>query len=84
MKFEEARGLVYYDRTSESFITAAFLFPHVNDKRDLPSTELLDYLVTVDEIEAITGLDFLHELSTADQDKTESKKNFDFWESKLK
>ncbi|MEK6781717.1 MAG: DNA/RNA non-specific endonuclease [Bacteroidota bacterium] len=74
--------IIWYNKTSKEYITAAFLFPHVTEKEDLPYTELLDYIVTVDEVEKITGLNFLNQLSEAAQKKVESKTNLEFWETK--
>jgi endonuclease G, mitochondrial len=74
--------LVWYDKGSGEYITGGFLFPHVNDKGDLPYSDLLDYMVTIDEIEALTGLNFLNQLSEGVQKKFESKTNRAFWEAK--
>jgi len=73
--------LIYRDKSTGKYITAAFLFPHKDDPTDLPSSELLDYLQTVDAIEKITGLDFLSGLSKTEQQATESKTNLAFWEN---
>jgi endonuclease G len=72
--------LIYWNKSKKKYITAAFLFTHVEDPEDLPHDELMDYLVTVDEIEKKTGLDFLNKLSKAAQQETESKTNREFWE----
>jgi endonuclease G len=70
--------LIYKDKNGK-YITAAFLFPHLDSPGDLPFDELLDYIVTVDELEKKTGLDFLNKLSKAEQQATESKTNLEFW-----
>ena len=71
--------IVYRDKATERYITAAFLFPHLDDREELPSDDVLDYLVSVDEIEKRTGLDFLNQLSAAEQAETEGGSNLQFW-----
>ena len=71
--------LIYWDKSKKKYITAAFLFPHVDDPEDLPFDDLLDYLVTVDRIEEITGLDFLNELGVEEQKVIEGNSNVEFW-----
>lgn len=73
--------LIYKEKETKEYTTAAFMFPHVTKKKDLPFDDLLDYMTTVDEIEDITGFDFLNKLPVAKQKKIESKTNREFWES---
>jgi endonuclease G len=63
------------------FITAAFLFPHVRTKAELPYNNVLDYIVPVDTIEKLTGYDFLNKLNNYKQKETESKTNREIWQS---
>jgi endonuclease G, mitochondrial len=63
----------------DDYITAGFLFPHVQDRSRLPYSKLIDYLVTVDSVEVVTGLDFLNQLSKAKQHQIESIDHRDFW-----
>jgi endonuclease G len=72
--------IIVYDKSKKEYITAGFIFPHVKKK---PDKALLDYLVPVDEVESRTGLNFLNQLSAADQNKTESKDNSEYWEKKF-
>lgn len=73
--------VLVYKTKDKGYITAGFLFPHVSKKSDLPSDNLMDYIVPVDTIENLTGLDFLNKLSRAKQKKTESLNNKEFWEN---
>jgi len=72
--------IIVYDKTKREYVTAGFIFPHVKKK---PNKALLDYLVPVDDIETKTGLNFLRELSEAEQDKTERQSNSEYWERKF-
>jgi endonuclease G len=72
--------IVFYNKDTKEYITAGFIFEHVKKK---PKKALIKYLVPVDDIEAKTGLDFLNELPKAEQAKTESKPNLEFWEKRL-
>ena len=58
----------------------AFLFPHYKNKVDLNESDIFRYLVPIDYIEAITGLNFLSELSESDQIDIESSVNINPWE----
>jgi len=66
----------------DEYITAGFLFPHVKERSDLPYTELIDYLVPVDSIETVSGLDFFQQLADPKENDIESKTNIDFWKLK--
>lgn len=72
--------IICRDKATEKYITAAFLFPHLDDPEELPSDDVLYYLVSVDEIERKTGLDFLNRLSAAEQEEIEGSSNRAFWE----
>lgn len=80
---EQFYQVIITETASGQYITAGFLFPHVRERSELPSKELMYYLVPVDSIETITGYDFFNQLSAADQ-KTESQSNADFWSALLK
>lgn len=58
----------------------AFLFPHFRNKDDLKENSIHGYLVPIDYIEAITGLDFFSKIDEADQKEFESKVVIDSWE----
>jgi endonuclease G len=73
--------VLIYKNPQGKYITAGFLFPHVEKPSELPSHDLMDYLVTVDLIETVTGLDFLNKLGKVKQRKTESTDNKEFWTS---
>ncbi|MBL4654037.1 MAG: DNA/RNA non-specific endonuclease [Flavobacteriales bacterium] len=55
----------------------AFLLPNKNCPNPL-----LMYAVTIDSVEAITGLNFFNQLSDEEQNKLESTKNVDLWRTK--
>lgn len=76
---DEFYQVLIYRNKDGKYFTAAFLFPHVDSPADLPYEELMDYIVTVDELEKKTGLDFLNKISKAEQDATESKTNVEYW-----
>lgn len=76
--------VLIYKVGENDYITAGFLFPHVQDRSLLPYDKLIDYLVTVDSIEVITGFDFLNQLSKDRQHQIESKDHRDFWIKNLK
>lgn len=73
--------VLIYKNEEGNYITAGFLFPHVKEPSDLPSEDLIDYLVPVDDIEKATGFDFLNQLSKTKQRQTESIDNKKFWMS---
>ena len=57
----------------------AFLFPHFKNKEDMKEKSIFRYVVTVDYIEAITGLDFFTKISKANQKELESKVKRESW-----
>jgi len=52
--------------TNQPYVLA-FLFPHFKNKSDLRETYIYNYLVPVDYIEAITGLDFFSNIDESEQ-----------------
>ncbi len=71
----EAFFMIVVDENEGRVRTAAFLLP-----QDLPDGATLpDYLVSIDEIEMRTGLDFLHELPDAAEALLEAKKIERVW-----
>lgn len=58
----------------------AFLFPHFKNKDDVKEKSIFEYLVTIDYIEANTGLDFFSEISEEHQKEFESKIKKEHWE----
>jgi endonuclease G len=65
------------------YITGGFLFPHVKTIQDLPYKDLIKYLVPVDSIEELSGLDFFNRLEKPIQVTIEKKDNMSFWNSKF-
>lgn len=54
----------------------AFLFPHQRERQG----DLDDFLVSIDTIEALTGLDFFSTMDDSQQNKFESVGTWKFWE----
>lgn len=65
---------VILDKTNGSIKMLAFLIPHKESK--LP---LYKFVVSVDEIEALTGINFFKELDDAVENKLESSSNYKNW-----
>lgn len=59
----------------------AFLFPHFKNKEDVKEKSIFKYLIAVDYLEAITGLDFFNKYSNQDQVKIESNIDTDAWKT---
>lgn len=57
----------------------AFLFPHQRSKHG----DIEDFLVSVNTIESLTGLDFLNELDDEIEDSVEAVDTWDFWDDFL-
>jgi endonuclease G len=55
----------------------AFLFPHQRERQG----NLDDFLVSIDTIEALTGLDFFSTMDQAQQNELESTGTWHFWEN---
>lgn len=55
----------------------AFLMPHKNSKKSL-----YDFVVSVDQVEALTGIDFFQELDDAIEDKLEASSSYKGWSFK--
>ena len=67
---------IIVDANDENNIsTLAFLMPN----KDLGSHELSEYLVSIDELERLTGLDFLSALSEEQQEGIESVRAVSIW-----
>lgn len=62
----------------------AFLFPHYKTKTDINDNDIFKYLVPIDYIEVLTGLDFFNDLSEEEQETLESKVDKMAWEKYLK
>jgi len=58
----------------------AFFFPHFKNKEDVKEKSIFKYLVTIDYLEAITGLDFFSKISEANQKEFEGKVDKEPWE----
>lgn len=66
---------VYAMQTGDQIALLAFLIP-----QNVKGNEALDrYVVTVDKIEALTGLDFFHELNAQEENVLESTLNIAPW-----
>jgi endonuclease G len=50
----------------------AFLFPHFKDKVEISGSLIYNYIVPIDYIEALTGLNFFNEFTEDEQKKIES------------
>jgi len=57
----------------------AFLFPHFKEKQDPHDNIIYNYLVPVNFIETITGLDFFNEFTLIDQEVIEGTINIEPW-----
>ncbi|MBE9095124.1 DNA/RNA non-specific endonuclease [Tychonema sp. LEGE 07203] len=79
----------YYDRNSNHFCYHAKCRPRTleNNQFQLPNGTIVnlnnpnvweDYAVTVDDVEALTGYDFLSELPEEIQDAIEQRRNQNF------
>lgn len=60
-------------------VVLAFLFPHFKEKQDPPDNIIYNYLVPVNFIETITGLDFFNEFTLTDQEIIEGTVNIEPW-----
>jgi len=58
----------------------AFLFPHYRHKSDMKENDIFKYLVTVDYIEAIAGLDFFCNIDESDQEEFEGEIDLGSWQ----
>lgn len=58
-----------------------FLFPHYDHKDDVKEKDIFRYLVSVDYLEAISGLDFFNTYPKAVQQQFERTVNLSAWES---
>ena len=58
----------------------AFLFPHYRQKNDMKENDIFKYLVTVDYLEAITGLDFFGNIDESDQEEFEGRIDLGSWQ----
>lgn len=58
-----------------------FLFPHNDNKNDVSEKEIFKYLVSIDYLEAISGLDFFKDYDIDIQKKFEPKINIEPWKS---
>jgi len=58
-----------------------FHFPHFKNKEDVKEKSIFKYLIAVDYLEAITGLDFFNKYSKQDQVKIESNIDTEAWKT---
>jgi len=73
----DPQGLDDPDELNDLPVVLAFLFPHQRQ----PHGEIEDYLVTVDVIEALTGLDFFNELNDRVEAVLEDTDTIANWEA---
>lgn len=67
---------IVVDQTAGGLL--AFLFPHQKTRNG----DLKDYLVSVDMIEALTGLDFFHEFAPEQENSMEAVDTILYWSAK--
>ncbi len=67
--------------TSEFPDVLVFLFPHYDHKDDVKEKDIFRYLVSVDYLEAISGLDFFNSYPKSSQQRFEGQVNLSAWES---
>lgn len=65
---------VLFDYTGDEFSMIGFLLP--NEKS---SFGISNYAVSVDSVEAVTGIDFFQQLPAIEQDSLERLSNYDLW-----
>jgi endonuclease G len=65
---------VLLDNNSEKVKMIAFLIPHENSRKPL-----YDFVVSVDDIEELTGIDFFPQLENSIENKLESSSRFKDW-----
>jgi endonuclease G len=58
-----------------SIVAIAFLLPN----KAITDAKVTDFIVSVDEIESLTGLDFLSKIPAFFQDEIESTKSPNLW-----
>jgi len=56
-----------------------FLFPHSDNKDDIEERDIFQFLVSVDYLEAISGLDFFNSFSKEEQSKIEANIDLSGW-----
>ena len=65
---------ILFHHSRGNYKMIAFLIP--NKKSDRP---LYDYVIAVDELETITGIDFFHNLEDAIENKLEKRADYESW-----
>ncbi|MFK7050472.1 DNA/RNA non-specific endonuclease [Flavobacterium columnare] len=65
---------VLLNKRNDRYQAIAFLIPHQDSDRPL-----YEFVVSIDEIEELTGIDFFSKLSDAIEDKLESNQNYNEW-----
>ena len=65
---------VLLDNNSGTTKVLAFILPHKNSNRPL-----YEFVVSVDEVEQLTGIDFFHELDDAIESKIEASASYKSW-----
>lgn len=76
--------IVIRDRDGEFPHVLVFLFPHFDSSTDIKENDIFKYLVSVDYLEAISGLDFFNEYTEEVQDSCERRVDTNSWEKFLK
>ncbi|HEA30942.1 MAG TPA: DNA/RNA non-specific endonuclease [Leeuwenhoekiella sp.] len=65
---------ILLDKRGEAYTMIGFLFPQVESKRGLQ-----EFVVSVDEIEKLTGIDFFPELEDSIENKLEASSDYKNW-----
>ncbi|CAM1373656.1 Endonuclease [Tenacibaculum litopenaei] len=65
---------IVLDYSSKPYKTIAFLMPHKASKRSI-----YNYVVSIDEIEKVTGIDFFSKLDDSLENKLEAQRNYQPW-----
>lgn len=76
--------VVIRDNDGEFPYVLVFLFPHFDSSDDIVERDIFKYLVSVDYLEAISGLDFFSEYIEEVQDSCERGVNIDHWKEFIK
>lgn len=65
---------ILLDYTQPKIKTIAFLIPHQESKKPL-----YDFVISIDQLEQLTGIDFLHHLPDDLENKLEKSDNYKGW-----
>lgn len=80
----DSRYSCYYGNRGEFPDVLVFLFPHYDDKDDITEESIFKFLVSVDYLEAISGLDFFNSYSDDIQETHEKVVDMSAWDQYMK